>query len=136
MLSLDAMEAINLHVNAAFTHCPGNWACTADYIPATYGDCKQAAATKLRDLILAGAGPDEFVIWIVHLPSGYHAVVVQRSTGLVLDSLDRQVRPMRVKAQHHMEFEGPLLGPCDECGTSAKWAARIVKAKAWIGGLP
>lgn len=134
MLPLHTLEAVNASVNTRFQHCAA-WSCTTDFRPALKGDCKQAAAMKLRDLILAGAHPDEFVIWVVRVPGGLHAVVVQRESGLVLDSIPQGTNCSAYGCAHaylvepawvKFRFEAMTFrAACAECGGAARLSAAI-----------
>lgn len=132
MLTLATIAFINHAVNGALRPDPACrnhplGACSHDYTPRLAGevDCKQYAAVKLRELILAGAQPRDFVIWRVRTANGHmHAVLVQTSTGLVLDNLIGAVEPRQLKERH----EGYVFGaPCDACGDAARDDAAAIR---------
>jgi hypothetical protein len=96
MLPAATVAAINESVNSAFHWC-AEVPCTAagDYRPAMAGDCKQVAAEKLRRLIMAGAKPGDFTIWVTKVGGRVHAVLVENATGLVLNAWSYSVRVTR-----------------------------------------
>ena len=136
MLPIHTLDDVNYTVNANFNHCgtSGAWSCTVDFRPSWQGDCKQAAALKLRELILVGAQPREFTIWLVHVPSSQrdaqslanHAVLVQNATGMVLDLMTNLVESRSLKER----YEGfTFIAPCDTCGDMARRSAEIERRR-------
>lgn len=144
MIDLSTIEFINKAVNEAMRPCAAwyaHGACTDHWRPTLTGDCKQFAAVKLRELIVAGADPSEFTIWIVRQAGARngntHAVLVHNPTQAVLD-LPTQVRPgvgmgdgrpvSQVLSRRWKERrEGmAFLRPCAECAEPARAeAARV-----------
>lgn len=131
MLDLHTIDFINYAVNHAVRPCAQvrhDGYCTADYAPALVGDCKQYAAVKLRELLLAGAEPGEFVIWITQIPgqARTHAVLVHTPDGLVLDSVTNVVEPRAFKER----YEGlAFVRPCERCGEPARADAAAIRQR-------
>lgn len=126
---IGVLTFVNTAVNNAMRPNPEclQGACSLDFEPRLAGraDCKNNAAYKLQELLLAGFKADEFDIWFVEMraaDNAGHAVLLHKPTGLVLDS-----NSPHLLTRHQLRWTYRFKGACETCAIPAIRAAEAIR---------